>query len=72
MFFGEAGNDHRERAKRNKTPLKNRGQERLSERTAKTQIIFKGCEISEQINDLLFKSIRNSDTQNGEHGSRKN
>ena len=72
MFFGEAGDDHRERAKRNKTPLKNRGQERLSGRTAKTQIIFKRCENSEQINDLIFKSIRNGDTPNSEHGSRKN
>ena len=72
MFFGEAGDDHRERAKRNKTPLKNQGQERLSGRTAKTQIIFKRCETGEQINDLIFKSIQNSDRPESEHCSRKN
>lgn len=71
MFFGEAGDDQSEPAKRNKTPLKNQGQERLSGRTAKTQIFFKGCEISELINGLVWKYTRKSDTPNSEHGSRK-
>ena len=31
---------------------------------------MKGCEIGEQINALICKSILNSDTPNSEHGSR--
>ena len=38
MFFGEVGDDHRERTKKNETPLKKQGQERLSGRTAKIRL----------------------------------